>query len=244
MFSESAELYDAIYGTFKDYAGEAATIAKLIHTSAPSARTLLDVGCGTGEHARHLRHHGFIVDGIDLDSRLLDVARRKVPEAEFVEADMSAFDLSKRYDVVACLFSSIGYLLTLDRVTAALERFREHLAPSGIVIVEPWFPPGVLREGSGAKRKAEANGARVERTSTVSVQGKLSTLVFDYRIEDASGVRHAREVHELGLFTPAEMLDAFAAAGLSATYDPVGMFDNRGLYVARSSPRSGLSGIP
>lgn len=232
MFSESAELYDAIYGTFKDYAAEATVIARLVRSHRATARTVLDVGCGTGEHVKHLRAAGLEADGLDIDRSLLAVARRKVPDARFFEADMSRFELPTRYDVVACLFSSIGYLQTLERVTAALRRFRDHLAPDGIVIVEPWFAPGVLRVGKGATRMTEMAGVRVERDSFITVNGNVSTLRFDYRIEDASGTRNAREVHELGLFTPAEMLSGFTAAGLTATFDPVGMFDNRGLYVA------------
>ena len=235
MFSRSAELYDAIYATFKDYAAEAATIASLVRGAAPEARTILDVGCGTGEHAKHLRMtHGFEVDGLDLDPGLLAVARAKVPAARFFEADMADFDLETRYDVVMCLFSSIGYLRTLDRVTSALRCFRRHLAAGGVVIVEPWFAPGVLRVGRGGEAKrGEAAGMRVERTYTTTVDGRQSTLVFDYRIEDASGVRYEQEVHELGLFTEAEMLASFRDAGLTATHDPEGLI-GRGLYIARA----------
>jgi SAM-dependent methyltransferase len=235
MFSESAELYDAIYSTFKDYAAEADAIAALVRRTHDGARTVLDVGCGTGEHAKHLRfRHGFEVDGLDLDPGLLAFARRKVPDAHFVVADMAAFDLGRRYDVIACMFSSIGYLKTANRVTAALACFHRHLNTGGVVIVEPWFPPGVLRTGSGATRSGEVNGVRVERNSRTEISGNISTLTFTYRIEDANGSRTTEEVHELGLFTPAEMLGCFREAGLTATYDPVGLFDNRGLYVARA----------
>jgi SAM-dependent methyltransferase len=233
MFSESAELYDAIHQTFKDYATEADRIAGLIREHHPSAQAVLDVGCGTGEHLKHLRALGFEADGLDLDPRLLAVARRKVPMAQFFAGDMSDFDLSKRYDVVACLFSSIGYLQTISRVTSALRAFRRHLAPDGLVVVEPWFAPGVLRTGKGATRSAAAASLRIERSSYTSIRGNVSTLTFEYEIDDGQGVRHAKEVHELGLFTPREMLDAFEAVGLSATHDPVGVFDNRGLYLAR-----------
>ena len=138
MFSESAHVYDAIYGAFKDYAAETALIAALVRAEHPDARNILDVACGTGEHAKHLRyHHGFDVDGLDLDAGLLSVARTKVPEAQFFEADMSDFELNRRFDVVMCLFSSIGYLRSLDRITAALRCFRRHLALGGVIIVEP-----------------------------------------------------------------------------------------------------------
>ena len=233
MFSESAELYDAIYQTFKDYATEADRIAGLIRAHHPTAQAVLDVGCGTGEHVKHLRALGFEADGLDLDPRLLAVAHRKVPTAQFFAADMSDFDLFKRYDVVACLFSSIGYLQAISRVTSAFRAFRRHLAPHGLVVVEPWFAPGVLRTGKGVTRRAAAAGVRVKRSSHTSISGNVSTLTFEYEIDDGQGVRHAKEVHELGLFTPREMCDAFEAVGLIATYDPVGVFDNRGLYLAR-----------
>ena len=222
-----------IYGAFKDYAAEASTIAMLVRAVQPKAHTILDVGCGTGEHAKHLRmSHGFAVDGLDLDAGLLAVARDKLSDAQFFEADMGAFDLRRRYDVVMCLFSSIGYLKTLDRVTAALHCFRRHLAEDGVIVVEPWFAPGILLEGGGSMQQAEADGVRVERTSHTTLTERLSSLTFSYRIEDQNGVRTVQEVHALGLFTEAEMQVSFMAAGLSATYDRTGL-TGRGLYVAR-----------
>ena len=51
MFSASAELYDLIYSKFRDYIGEAAQIESLLRRLDPRCRTVLDVACGTGEHA-------------------------------------------------------------------------------------------------------------------------------------------------------------------------------------------------
>ena len=232
MFSESAEFYDLIYSTFKDYPAESVALAALVRQANPGCRTVLDVACGTGEHARLLAADGFVVDGIDLEPALLVVARRKHPAGRFLEADMCDFHLGLRYDAVTCLFSAIGYVRTLDRVTSALACFREHLAPHGIVVVEPWFAPGVLDPDRVATNVGEGNGIRVSRTGRVEVDGRLSRLLFDYDITDSHGTRHTSEVHELGLFTPAEMLDAFERAGLDATYEPTGLTD-RGIYVAR-----------
>lgn len=233
MFSESGEFYDAIYGAFKDYPAECARIATMLAAAQPKVRTVLDVACGTGEHVRILRvNHGLLADGLDLDPGLLAVARRKVPGAEFFEADMSSFALGRRYDAIVCLFSSIGYLRTLDRVTSALACFRHHLNAMGVIVVEPWFGPGVLRPGAGDTIYGEANGVRVSRTSRVTVVDQLSTIEFDYEITGDGGTRRVRETHELGLFTPDELLSSFREAGLSASYDPEGL-TGRGLYVAR-----------
>jgi SAM-dependent methyltransferase len=234
MFDASAEYYDLIYAPFKDYEAEAGQIASLLRRLSPECRTLLDVACGTGEHARLLAGAGFIVDGLDLDPAFVRIARQKHPAGRFFQADMSGFRLPHRYDAVVCLFSSVGYLRTLDRVAGAFACFREHLAPGGVVVVEPWFAPGVLEHGRVARNTGEADGVRVTRGSRVEVEGRLSRLHFDYEITNRTGTRHASEVHELGLFTTQELLEAFRRAGLEADYDPKGLTD-RGLYVARSA---------
>jgi SAM-dependent methyltransferase len=232
MFKESAEFYDAIYA-FKDYAGEAARVAALVRSAHPSARTMLDVACGTGEHARRLaQDHGFEVDGLDLDAGLLRVARRKHPSGHFFEADMCDFALENRYDVVLCLFSSIGYLVTLERTRRALECFRRHLRHDGVVLVEPWFPPGGLEDGRVFRLTGVYRGRPVERVSRNEIDGRISRLHFDYRIEMPDGIEHASEVHELGLFTADEMAMAFQEAGLRAEFDAAGL-TGRGLWMAR-----------
>jgi SAM-dependent methyltransferase len=234
MFTESAELYDAIYFTFKDYAVEAADIARHIRTEHPDARSVLDVACGTGEHARLLAAaHGFQVDGVDLNAEFLRLARLKHPAGRFYHADMRAFDLADRYDAVICMFSSIGYVKTLPELERALRNFRKHIAPNGIVIVEPWFPPEVMTSGQHSVRSAEAGGVKVERTATTEIEGRMCHLRFDYRIEEGGQVRHTTELHELGLFTKDETLQAFSAAGLTAEHHAA-TDTNRGLYIARA----------
>jgi SAM-dependent methyltransferase len=235
VFSESAEFYDAIYFTFKDYAAEARDIARRIRAANSAARTILDVACGTGEHARLLSTvHGFSVDGIDLNPAFVRLAAAKNPAGRFVVADMANFDLGRRYDAVICMFSSIGYVRTLPMVERTLSRFKRHLAKGGVIIVEPWFPPGVLQHGYVSTKEGAVGATKVTRTSNNEIEGMTSRLRFDYRIEDASGVRHASELHELGLFTPAEMLGAFGRAGLEATHEPA-TESNRGMYVANAA---------
>lgn len=236
MFSASAELYDLIYSSFKDYPAEARQLAGVIRRLHPGARTVLDVACGTAEHARLLtEEHGFEVDGLDLEPGFLRIAERKLPPGRVHAGDMTAFELPGRYDVILCLFSSIGYAGTLEQVRRTFERFRAHLAPGGVVLVEPWFPPEAMKPGRIDVLTAEAEGIRVCRMSRIEVEGRLSRLHFHYLLGRETGIEHLAEVHELGLFTVAEMLEAFAAAGLRAEHDPQQGLAGRGLYVARAA---------
>lgn len=232
MYHASAAYYDLIYATFKDYAQEAAQMLALLRGLNPHIKTLLDVACGTGEHALRLSQEGYEVDGLDLDPAFVAIAQAKLPARRFFEADMSQFDLPHRYDAVMCLFSSIGYLQTLEKVTEALHCFKRHLAPGGVVVVEPWFPPGVLNPSRVTRTEAHAEGVHIVRTSHLTIDGRVSHLHFDYELTDAEGTQRFSETHSLGLFTPEEQQAAFEAVGLSVEYDPRGL-SGRGLFVGR-----------
>src|SRR4030095_7263880 len=112
MFTKSAQFYDALYH-FKDYAAAAEQLHALIQETCPGASTLLDVACGTGKHLEYLRAY-YRVEGLDLNAQLLEVARKRCPGVLFHQGNMVDFNLDRSFDVVTCLFSSIGYVKTVD----------------------------------------------------------------------------------------------------------------------------------
>lgn len=228
-----AQLYDLLHlGAGKNYALEVGEVTKRLVREHPSARKLLDVGCGSGEHARLLHGRGYDVEALDLNPDLVACAGAKLGADKVHVGDMEHLALPKRYDAVLCLYSSIGYLETPERITRALERFRAHLAPGGVVMVEPWFEPGVLTSGRISVTSVEAEGVKITRMSVPLLEGRRSSLHFHYLIGRATGIEHASEVHTLGMLTVDEMTACFHAAGLDVVYDAVGISD-RGLYIAK-----------
>lgn len=147
MFTLSAKYYDMIY-SFKDYRGEAEKLAKIVQEKGSlSGRRLLDVACGSGHHMEYLKGW-FDVEGLDLAPELLELARERLPDVPFHQADMADFALDRQFDAITCLFSSIGYLKTLERVRQAVGCWARHLAPGGVLLIEPWFTPENWHPGS------------------------------------------------------------------------------------------------
>lgn len=232
MFSETARYYDLIYDQFRDYKGDAAQVAELLRRLASGAELILDVGCGTGRHAEALtRIHGFQVDGLDIQPDFVEIAQERCPGGQFHVGDMADFDLRRRYDVVLCLFSSIGYVKTKESLAATARCFRRHLSPGGIALVEAWMTPDAFTPGRVFLLTAETEDMKVSRMNSSEVVGSISILDFHYLVGTPEGVRHLQEIHELGLFTEEEMREGFRGAGLEIMeYDPEGM-TGRGLYV-------------
>jgi len=228
LFIESSELYDAIY-KFKDYARESERLRILIDNAVPGARTILDVACGTGEHAKFLKRH-YRVDGIDINERYLRAARLKNPAGNFTCADMLDFDLGRTYDVVTCLFSAIGIVRTFARLETAIACMARHVRPGGALIIEPWFTPEQWRPARPFILTGEIGTDKVYRLSHSLQEGALSVLLHNYLRATRAGVEHYSERIELGLFTRDEMTWAFEFTGMVVRYGSEGLM-GRGLYV-------------
>jgi ubiquinone/menaquinone biosynthesis C-methylase UbiE len=229
-FIQSAGLYDAIY-SFKNYACESDRLRAVINQVVPGARTLLDVACGTGEHAKFLKQH-YAVDGIDINESYLVTARLKNPPGNYTCADMTEFTLNRTYDVVTCLFSAIGIVRTFAALERAIACMVHHVRPGGALIIEPWFTPEQWHPARPFILAGEVGGDKVYRMSNSLKEGQVSVLLHNYLRGTPDGVEHYSERIELGLFTRDEMTWAFEFSGMEVRYDSEGLM-GRGLYVGR-----------
>ncbi len=235
MLSGSEKYYDDIYGvTGKDYAAEAEKIHEFIqeHKQSPGD-SLLDVACGTGWHVSLLGEH-YKVEGTDINTGMLQVARRKHPGIRFTQGDMRSFDLRRKFDVVTCLFSAIGYMKTKADLQTAINNMSRHILPGGVLLVEPWFTPEQWHTGYVSTVHVDRPDVKIVRMSHSGKRGKLSLIHFQYLIGTSKGIQHINEQHELGLFTHEEYMNAFTKSGLSVVHDPEGIF-GRGLYIGTKS---------
>jgi SAM-dependent methyltransferase len=144
---------------------------------------------------------------------------------------MTAFDLDKRFDAIVCMFSSIGYVRTEERLRAAIASMARHLEPDGVLVVEPWLSAEVWMDRHVGAVFVDEPELKIARMNATERKGNLTPITFHYLVGTPDGVERFSELHELGLFTVGEYLEAFRAAGLEADHDPEGPM-GRGLYIA------------
>jgi|SRR5438132_9748853 len=235
MFNQSAQFYDALYH-FKDYAAAAEQLHALIQETCPAATTLLDVACGTGKHLQYLRAH-YEVEGLDLNGKLLEIARQRCPGVGLHEASMVDFNLGRSFDVVTCLFSSIGYVKTLDNMEKAISNMARHLNPGGVLFVEPWFSLENYWTGKLTANYVDQTDLKIAWMYISGLQGRTSVFDIHYLVGRPQGVHHFIERHEMGLFAHEEYLEAFRKCRLDVRHDPTGLF-GRGMYIGvNQNPR-------
>lgn len=232
LYKDLARYYDLIY-SWKEYEDEAAKIMDIIEAKKKNdGRELLEVACGTGNHLQYLTKH-FACTGVDLNEGMLAIAKKKVPKAHFQRADMAKMRLGKKFDVITCLFSSIGYITEEKMLQKTFDTFAAHLQPGGVLIVEPWHSPATYKVGSPHCTTYQDKDICVTRSSVSELKGNVSIMDMHYLIaERDKKVVHFVDRHQMLLQTPEALVALAKKAGLKARFVKKGLMHERGLLIA------------
>jgi len=236
LYAKSTSFYDAIYDVIydayssKNYKSESNRLRQLIKRYKRSdGRSLLDVAVGTGRHLYYLKAW-FDVEGLDINRKMLARAQERNPGVKLHQGDMLTFKLPKKFDVISCLFSAIGYMTTLAKLRRAILTMSIHLKPGGVLIIEPWITPRNFKSGKLHAALVNQPELKLARIGRSLARGKISLIDFHYLIATPERIRYFRETEKFGLFTHSEYLGALRAAGLRVAYDRKGL-TGRGLYL-------------
>lgn len=206
-----------------EYVEEAASFLALLRAEQPSARTLLELGCGGGSLASHLKAH-LALTLVDRAPGMLAVCRATNPECEVLEGDLRSVRLGRTFDAVL-IHDAIMYATTEAELGAAIATAAAHLRPGGTAILAPDF----TRESFTPATDCDGHdlgplGLRwLEWSWDPDPADDTFQVDYAFLLREADGstrVEHDRHVE--GLFPVAAWLRAMDEAGLDgrAVVDP------------------------
>ena len=212
---EYADCYDPIYEG-KDYAAECDLIERLFEAYGDrSISSVVDLGCGTGNHAIQICRRGYEVLGVEQSEGMLAHARQKLGlraangKLDFIQGDIRSVDLRRRFGAALMMFTVLGYQLENEDVLAALKTARRHLHSCGLLIFDVWYGPAVLhqRPGQLVKVTPSPNG-QILRTSSVELDVNRHRCTVQYcvwRVENGRLAAKTEESHAVRYFFPLEL---------------------------------------
>ena len=210
----------------EDYADEAGYIAGLLREAGlREGGTLLELGCGGGHNAFHLRDH-FQLTLTDISEGMLAVSAALNPACEHRLGDMRTLGLGKTFDAVL-IHDAINYMVTKDDLKAALDTAASHLTPGGVLLLMPDNTAESFMEKTTLGGHSEAaRGIRyLQWTHDPVPDDGQYMLDFAYILHHEDGrTVHLHDAHVCGVFEREEWLKALHAAGFEAQciHDPWG----------------------
>jgi len=183
--AELAALYDAVYANSADIA-----FWQVMATAGSDG--LLELGCGTGRVLLPLARAGHTITGLDLAAPMLAYCRDKLqaepPEVRdrvmLLEADMTSFDLDRRFAQIYCAFGTFHHLRTVEQQLACLARCRQHLLPKGNLILDLINPdPAPASVNSDAPVAGEAAANIVDWTDGRRIRSWATMLDYQRALQ-------------------------------------------------------------
>jgi SAM-dependent methyltransferase len=189
-----------------DFALESAPgILEVLAESGIRDGLVVDLGCGTGLLARELIDAGYSVLGIDISEAMVEISRRRAPEAEFRVGSLFEAEIPPCVAVTA-VSEVLNYLFDEEDggLVPLFRRVYEVLVPGGVFVFDV-LGPGQVAPGATARgfRVGEDWAVLSEREEDAE-RGTMTRRIVSFR-KVGEHYRRDEEVHRVRLYKPVEI---------------------------------------
>jgi SAM-dependent methyltransferase len=202
LYAELAEWWPLLSPP-SHYTEEAAELVAILESASTSRpRTLLELGCGGGSMAYHLKEH-FTLTLTDRSPQMLAVSQAANPECEHQVGDMQSLDLGRQFDAVL-IHDAIAYAASREAVFATLATAHRHCRPGGVLIAMPDHVTETFQPTTsvGGEDGADGRGLRfVEWAWDPNPADETYDIAYAFLLRHADGTLSTHgDRHRLGLF--------------------------------------------
>lgn len=181
-----SQIYDSLYQD-KDYGSECDFLERIFEKYNVKINTILDLGCGTANHAAILVKRGYKVTGVDRSAEMIRLAKEKINDLginmKFINADITSLPISRKYDAIISMFSVINYLTEDKLILKTFKSVIKNLKINGIFIFDSWHGPGVISEKPVKKvKEINTENGMIIREVYPKINIKNNTVNVKYKI--------------------------------------------------------------
>jgi SAM-dependent methyltransferase len=188
--------YDIVAERYLDWSGKRPSGPRLRWLSKaleliPPGTDVLELGCGAGVPMTAALAEGRQVTGVDISATQIELARRNVPAATFLEADMTMLDIpAASFDAVVAFYSLTH--VPRDEQGPLLEHVARWLRPGGVFVASMGVdddPGDVEHDWLGVDMYFSHFGARQNRRLVERAGLKVEEAQIDAEPEDRHDAR-------------------------------------------------------
>jgi SAM-dependent methyltransferase len=182
--------------------------------------SVLDLACGSGDHANRLAARGLEVLGIDIAPSLVAHCRQQAAEAgltksQFRQGDMRDLDFEGVFDAVLLLSGSFGFFDDAAN-RDVLGRMARALKPGGRVLIDVFDPASMVIR---PPRRSWSHYRGGYGLRTTWWEPEICTYVSEFMFIDDEGVLNTAEEQErIRVYTLPEWRAMFHNTGLEMTH--------------------------
>lgn len=221
-----AELYDLQFDEARD------DVAFYRDLASRADGPTLELACGTGRVYLELLAAGVDADGIDLDAgrleRLRECGAARDLEPSVRQADMTAFETDRAYDLVICPFNAVQHATTVEDQRALFDQVFDALQPGGRFVFDtfvPGFDVICERYGEWEAQTVEYEGRPYTVRSRSRVVDEVNQLFgVETVAESPDGERIHETSHRLSML-PKQQVELLAGESSFAAWSVAGGFD-------------------
>ncbi len=201
---------------FSDYALKSAPgILEILARNKIHGGLVVDLGCGGGRWAWELTEAGYRVLGIDISESMVEIARNRVPNAEFRVG--SLFDTNiPSCDAVTSIGEVFSYLFDPENSSQNLDRLflriHDALTPGGVLIFDI-AEPGQVRRSAPERSFSEGEDWMVMVEKQEDTQRSILTRRISSFRRVGEYYRRSDEVHRQRLYKSPEIADRLRLMG-------------------------------
>lgn len=209
-FNVYSQYYDLLYQD-KNYQEEANYVCNLLKELNPDLKSILELGCGSGNHANFLVLNNIKITGLDSSDTMVSIAKSKnIPDFNPIKTDITHFELDQTFDAAISLFHVISYLTDNESLIGCLQSVHRHLNPRGVFLFDIWFTPAVYGQKIETRvKRLENNIVSITRIaeSTSDPLKNIVTVDFEVQVKEkkTNQIETIKEKHPMRHFSIPEL---------------------------------------